>query len=512
MKKTLLFGAISAILTNTAVAGELDPLSAAERHQKAYEYREQQANNNYLNPPALHPNNGDETNVPDYAGQFHKTLPHDANGIVDSAAYEQLLEAIQTGSFAAFEQVPAGGPAKLANPMAAQVYDLEGRDSHDYGMKPAPALGSAEAAAEMVEVYAQALLRDVPFSEYTSNKNIMKAANELANLIDFTGPTSAEMLFRGIFEGDQTGPYISQFLYQDIPTGPKLVDQRYTRYKAGDNFMTTPSEWLAIQNGEMPSESVTIMPDRYMRTGRDLSRYVHQDFTYQAYHNAALILLSWGPSVWDDGNPYKTATRQGGFIDLGAGEILDMVARAGNAALRAAWFQKWNVHRRIRPEAYGGLAQNNPGLLHTQFNSSIVLNYVQEKYGNKLLPMGYPEGGPTHPAYPAGHASISGACVTVLKAFFKENAIIPSPVQPTSNGNDLESIADVLTIGGELNKLASNISLGRDWAGVHYRSDGTEGMLLGEEVGIAILKDWRDAHPEAPALTLKKFDGQEIQI
>jgi hypothetical protein len=54
--------------------------------------------------------------------------------------------------------------------------------------------------------------------------------------------------------------------------------------------------------------------------------------------------------------------------------------------------------------------------------------------------------------------------------------------------------------------------LGRDWAGVHYRSDGTEGMLLGEEIGIAILKDWRNAHPKQPTLTLKKFDGEEIQI
>lgn len=512
IKKTLLFASISAILANAAIADELDPLSSAQRHQHAYDYREQQANINYNNPPALHPNNGDETNVPNYAGQFHKTLPHAANGTVNNSAYQQLLTAIQTGSFTAFEQVPAGGPVKLANPLAAQVYDLEGRDSHDYGIKPAPALGSAEAAAEMVEVYAQALLRDVPFSEYTSHENVMKAANALAILTDFTGPTSAELLFRGVFEGDQTGPYVSQFLYKDVPSGPKVVDQKYTRYKAGENFMTNPSEWLAIENGQLPTKSLTTQSARYIITGRDLSRYVHQDFTYQAYQNAALILLGWGAKVWDDGNPYKTATRQGAFIDLGAGEILDTVAKAGNAALRAAWFQKWNVHRRLRPEEYGGLAQNNPGLLHAQFNSSMVLNHVAAKYGNKLLPMGYPEGAPTHPAYPAGHASISGACATVLKAFFKEDATIPSPVQPSANGSALEPISDVLTIGGELNKLASNISLGRDWAGVHYRSDGTEGMLLGEEVGIAILKDWREAHPQAPALTLKKFDGQEIQI
>ncbi|MGR8953540.1 MAG: phosphoesterase, partial [Gammaproteobacteria bacterium] len=144
MKKTLLLGAITAILTNTSVADELDPLSPAQRHQQDYEYREQQANANYNKPPALHPTNRDETNVPNFFGQFHKSLPHSDDGTVDSAAYQKLLHAIQEGTFAAFEHVPAGGPVKLANPLAAQAYDLEGRDSHDYGTKPPPALGSAE--------------------------------------------------------------------------------------------------------------------------------------------------------------------------------------------------------------------------------------------------------------------------------------------------------------------------------------------------------------------------------
>jgi hypothetical protein len=514
MKNTPLIITIAVtILSNTVLAVELDPLTPEQRHHNAYEHREKRANVNYDNHPAMHPTNGDEMAVPFFYGQFHKTLPHLNNGRVDKSAYQQLLNAIETGTFAAFEQVPTGGPVKLANPLAAHIYDLEGRDNHDYGTKPPPALGSAEAAAEMVEVYAQALLRDVPFNQYTRNRSIKKFAHDLAKLRDFDGPTSPEMLFRGVFEGDQVGPYISQFLYKDVPAGLKVINQKYTRYKAGENFMTAYNEWLAIQNGQRPSQSLTNSPDEfYIMTGRDLARYVHLDFTYQSFQNAALILLDWGPSVWDDGNPYKSATRQGAFIDLGAGEILDVVARAGNAALRAAWFQKWNVHRRLRPEEYGGLAQNNPDLLHPQFISSSVLKLVNRKYGSRLLPMAYPEGAPTHPAFPSGHATISGACATVLKAFFKDDALIPSPVQPSGDGVSLKPIRDVLTIEGEINKLASNISLGRDWAGVHYRSDGTEGMLLGEEVGIAILKDWHHAHPEVPALTLKKFNGEEIQI
>jgi hypothetical protein len=57
-----------------------------------------------------------------------------------------------------------------------------------------------------------------------------------------------------------------------------------------------------------------------------------------------------------------------------------------------------------------------------------------------------------------------------------------------------------LTIGGELNKLASNISMGRNFAGVHFRSDAEEGMKLGEAVAVAYLGDMRRCLTE-------EFDG-----
>jgi membrane-associated phospholipid phosphatase len=46
-----------------------------------------------------------------------------------------------------------------------------------------------------------------------------------------------------------------------------------------------------------------------------------------------------------------------------------------------------------------------------------------------------------------------------------------------------------LTIGGELNKLAANIGIGRNVAGIHWRSDGIDGFKLGEAVAINILRD-----------------------
>lgn len=97
MTKPILISVIATILATPAIADVLDPLSAEQRHQNAYAYREQQANSNYASPPALHPTNGDESSVPNFYGQFHKSLPHNSDGMVDPAAYELLRTPYKPG-------------------------------------------------------------------------------------------------------------------------------------------------------------------------------------------------------------------------------------------------------------------------------------------------------------------------------------------------------------------------------------------------------------------------------
>ena len=127
--------------------------------------------------------------------------------------------------------------------------------------------------------------------------------------------------------------------------------------------------------------------------------------------------------------------------------------------------------------------------------------------------MAYPEGSPTHPSYPAGHATVAGACATVLKAVFNEDFVIPDPVI-SRDGTALESYTgDALTLGGEFNKLANNIALGRDAAGVHYRSDGVQGIYVGEQQAIALLQDYSTAlNEEFGGFQFTKFDGTFITI
>ncbi|MGE8020111.1 phosphatase PAP2 family protein, partial [Peribacillus frigoritolerans] len=129
-------------------------------------------------------------------------------------------------------------------------------------------------------------------------------------------------------------------------------------------------------------------------------------------------------------------------------------------------------------------------------------------------PQAYAEGAPAHPSYVSGHAALIGAMVTILKACFNESFVIPDPVVASSDGLSLIPYeGPPLTIGGELNKLASNISIGRSFGGIHYRNDYFDGIMLGESMAIGIMRDYRKTYNEFfKGFSLTKFDGTKITI
>src|SRR6202050_5940190 len=96
------------------------------------------------------------------------------------------------------------------------------------------------------------------------------------------------------------------------------------------------------------------------------------------------------------------------------------------------------------------------------------------KYGSYLLPAGFPEGNPHHPSYPEAHGAIAGACVTVLKAFFNESFVLPSPVAASDDGQSLLPYAGAdagqITVGGELNKRRGNSAPGSHMAALQSRA------------------------------------------
>ncbi len=130
------------------------------------------------------------------------------------------------------------------------------------------------------------------------------------------------------------------------------------------------------------------------------------------------------------------------------------------------------------------------------------------------MPQAFPEGSPTHPSYGAGHATVAGACVTILKAWFdSERFVIPAPVVPTSDGTALLPYSGPpLTAHGELEKVAANIAQGRNAAGIHWRTDYWESLKLGERVAIGILEEQKLCHNRSASFVFRKFDGTVVTL
>jgi hypothetical protein len=463
--------------------------------------------------------NGDDERYPTKFASFTKGLPHNELGEVDVKAYAKLLQAVNSGSASDFDQIPLGGTTRLANPQAGFAFDLEGADSHLFVVEPPPPFDSEQFAAEVAECYWLALTREIPFSQYGNEPLTAAAIKDLRRFSDFADLTP-ETLFRADIPGVNVGPYISQFLLQPYLLGSTPVEQRYRASIPGLDHITTYQSWLDIQNGIPPlSGQVFADTPTFISNGRFLGEWVHRNFPYQSALVAALILLSYGNDALDDANPYKGNSSQAGFVTFGAPHIQDLLARVANHALKGTWYQKWAVHRRIRPEEFGGRIHNHimgtaQYPIHSKLLDSPAFTSVFSKYGTYLCPQAFPEGCPTHPSFPGGNATFNAASVTALKAFFNESFVIPNPVVPSDDGLSLVPWrGEPLTVGNELNKLVFNAAFGRNTAGVHFRRDELRGILLGETAALSVMTDQNSTYNESfSGFSMTTFDGTSMTL
>jgi hypothetical protein len=466
--------------------------------------------------------NGDERRYADKRASFAKTLVHNDLGEPDALNFQHLVEVLTSGDSDGFAQLARspGAQVKLNNPQATYAYELAGLDSHATYTPPPPAFASAEQAADLAEVYWQALTLDVPFREYDADPLLAAATDDLNAFSASNASLTPAALFRGATLGDMAGPYVSQFLWLSVPYAIHTIDQRYRFPARGQTFLTSYDAWLASQRGAKPLDALQFDADpRYISSNRELAEYVHQDFSFAPYLNAALIMLRFGDDALSRTNPYRGVSNQSGDITFGNKNILSLIAQAALLGQKGSWYHKWLVHRRARPEVVGGRIENHlaggaeydlhPDLLHCD-----AVARVRQQNGSALLPVAFPEGSPTHPSYPSAHAANAGACMTILKAFFNPDFVIPEPVQATPDGTALEPWTGTdLTLGMEIEKLASNIAIGRDAAGVHYRTDSLEGLRVGESQAVDLLRDISRTYNERfEGFELTTLDGRQLRI
>jgi len=620
--------------------------------------------------------NQDEADLQDegFAVSFTKGLPHDAFAqLKNNADYIALVNQINQQDAQNFDTVARGidednpaltrrqaGAADGADihwrgwesPRSGHYFDLQGPDPDAVSMPPAPELGSEELSAEMAEVYALALLRDVPFTRIADRSgadpltgiganqvldalsamswfsvnseaglSLQERRRRAARKVDHgpgfpidTPPDTTSFdtanAFRGSGPGAKVGPYVSQFMLQgnnnspsngnivdaSISYGRQVIDQKIESFQPGRDYMLHWNAYVDVQNGAdfgSDNSAAIINTRKFIATPRDLAAYVRYDALYQAYLNACLFMLGdnrfsfqqpvinrysgvSGPGFPDghareDGSP---PSRQA-FATFGGPHILSMVTEVATRCLKAVRRQKFNYHRRARPERIGALlalraAESDPGntavnnvlgsvtashldtmlnpaslgpmldLVHlhnvsrlsTPLGADAHLDFSTQNDAtwfssarNYLLPMAFAEGSPMHPSYGAGHATVAGGCVTMLKAFFNTTDAngdsLPWPsdmprVVASDDGTELirldANATGNMTINGELNKLAANISIGRDMAGVHFYTDYYESMRMGERIATGIIIEQIKQYNEPVEFSFESFDGDHVHI
>ena len=200
-------------------------------------------------------------------------------GLVDLAAYQSFKAALSSGAPADFENIVIGGPRTLNGPQGGLAWYLDCLDSSQFAVPPAPALASEAYASELVEMYWASLLRDVAFTAYPANGTAAQAAAELSAMPTYTGPRNAvgqvtpELLFRGRFAGETTGPYVSQFLLHPTALGSLPIVPKYVTNEAGTDFMTMADEFLSVQNGVDTGKRLTPGAALHLHDGRGLAAY-----------------------------------------------------------------------------------------------------------------------------------------------------------------------------------------------------------------------------------------------
>jgi hypothetical protein len=162
--------------------------------------------------------------------------------------------------------------------------------------------------------------------------------------------------------------------------------------------------------------------------------------------------------------------------------------------------------------------------VHPDALNSKAVGTVFSNNGTYFLPQAFPEGSPQHPSYPQGHATMAGACATILKAAFdgsiKFNTLRDYRIVTASEKDGLSLVdytggdVDYITVNGEINKLASKIGQARNFAGIHWRSDYEWGLRLGEAVAISLLSDQNNNYvgENFDGFTITKFDGTTITV
>jgi membrane-associated phospholipid phosphatase len=380
------------------------------------------------------------------------------------------------GRQAALNKLKRRGNIKLVSPQAGNINEIP-EDLLEQVIGNAPQDDGEQMAAHIAEVGALQLLRDVPEESWDPL---------ILGELDKFKLATPWGFFR--LRGDSIPGYGSKFVDQTVPLGWNNTFLWFAAQRSG-SYGKTQEEHQQLQRGQdlgfQGFGTIASKPENLA----GCASFAHQDQPYLAFLFIACQLAAAKAPL---SGLFPILPNEVGFVSYGgAVDLQCAIAEVTRIAMQWCWALKYDRNR-ARPEELWPLAFR--GQLHPSLHAKAptILSRV-----GPYLGMRYVEGSPCHPADPSGHATIAGACATLLSAWFQDGPV---------TGLNINSLH------AELRHAAWNLlTLGRMVSGVHFRSDCETGLLVGQRAAIEYLKARKQAESTG-STTFQGFFNSTIVI
>ncbi|MFC4733611.1 bromoperoxidase [Salipiger abyssi] len=432
-------------------------------------------------------------------------------------------------------------------------------------LPPPPEMGPAELAAEMAELYALSLVRDLPFSvmqdphcriwiDGTTHFTLHELLCELRSLTWFDeqalpvpgpvetvfssrtvcgeadhrrglrrngdGQLTLRSLFRGVVGHNGEALRLSAFHHTDRDGEVELEP---SEPPAPDAPMSRWLDWIERFSGAalaLPGRGDEITPG--LATPRELVARVQQSHPCRIYYNAVLRLLARGVKF----DPGLQAA--GEAAPVSAQNILSLMAETADRAFDAAMRAHGRTNRLSRPGVFAArltallqqedpmagepsvlrgcaeeLSGKAPNLLHWVDRMNRAFGRDAGRVPMLLVPP-LKSSVPLHRADYAAQAVIAGALSTLLKALFdtRRHARLR---MVGSDGSGVD-------IGTEADRLAADIALARSVAGGYFQAENYLDLRLGEALACHVLRERLEMLGQSAALGFTDFNGAPVSI
>jgi len=237
----------------------------------------------------------------------------------DPTTYRNFVLGMENKDYTLIDNVCALNK-KLVDPYCIFDTELFGLFKSSYPIPPPPDPTSPEAGANLVELYAMSLLRDIDIRGFQDPRQgavgittssfvngIISALNEpniknyMGAPLDASGNITLANMFRGNTVGDGIGPYISQFLIYNVPAGSLFYRQLYRSYSNehleylyGNKFYPPNTDTTTD-----PNYKVTYPIDMFDTTS--IFKYTYSNSPW-VYYNDYMRTTSDFVKVWNGGN------------------------------------------------------------------------------------------------------------------------------------------------------------------------------------------------------------------